>query len=427
MNKDELIKQTEEMLSAMNSGKRVRDFIPLEQVPNDLLPFAEAVNKFVGDIVECQDFTIALSNGELQTTPPPRSNYTAGPLKELQSQFIGMSMNMKELSEGKVVSKLYYPGELFENYNKVITAISSNMQENDLTTTRNVSSWSYHQVLAAINQLTTMVVQYNNEGTLVFANMTAKNGLTDIQQLPNATKPKADDLLSYLGKFTSIIRRMKHHEVLGSRFPVQAEIHDLKTSQWYAVHTDVAHLTDGSIGIIHMIDDITEWKLNEQELRNEAALDPLTSVFTRKIGDKKFQEMINNRATENNCVGFIDLDGLKRINDNFGHTEGDFAIRTVAEILMTTVRETDVVVRYGGDEFLILFKDCMESDARHIISRMYDHLDEMNNSSKKPYAIQFSVGFTFIDKTMDDMAEIINLIDEKMYNDKLEKQRNQPE
>lgn len=423
MTKDELIRKIEQMLTSVTKGEKVTDLIPLEDVPDEMQSLAEIFNKFAVDLAECQDFVDAINEGDLEAEPPSRANYMSGPIKELHSQLLSLSLNIKELNEGKMVSKLYYPGELYTNYNELITMVSGLMEGKEQPENNNVSSWKYHQVLSAVNQLTTMVVQYDDTGRLVFANMTAKNKLNDVEVLPYTDKPRPNDLLSYLGKFTSIIKRLKPHDLFGSRFPVTAEVHDRKTDIWYSIHTDVARLTDGRIGVIHMIDDISEWKYNEEELRTAASLDPLTSAYTRKVGDKRFQDMIDQRHVSDNCVGFVDLDGLKQINDNYGHTEGDFAIKAVASILMSTIRDTDWVVRYGGDEFLILFKDCTEPGAAKIIARMYDQLNDINNSINKPYEIQFSAGLTHIDKDMDNIQMIVDIVDEKMYKNKIKRKK----
>lgn len=423
MIREDILASAEQILSGMLKGKRIRELFSLEELPEDMKDFGRLFNTFISDIVECQDFIDELSDGNLEAQTPSRKNYAAGPLKELHSQLISMSTNIKDLSNGKMVSKLYYPGELFDNYNKLITMISDMLKDRDNDNAQAVSSWSYHRVLSAINQLTTMIVQYDEHGKLVFANVIAKERLEGIESLISVENSQDHDLRSYLGKFTPIINRLKPHEILNSRFPVKKEIHDTKNDAWYSIHTDVARLDDGTIGVIHMIDDISEWKYTEQELKNEASLDPLTSAFTRKVGDKKFKELINHREKSENCVGFVDMDGLKQINDNHGHTEGDFAIKTVATVLMSAVRDTDWVVRYGGDEFLILFKDCCEADANNIIDRMYDHLEGLNNSLHKPYEIQFSVGLIQITNHMDDMQKIIDIVDEKMYQHKMERKK----
>lgn len=421
MTRDEAIVSAEQILSGMLKGKRIRELLPLDELPEDMKSFGQLFNTFVEDIVECQDFIDELVTGNLGAQTPSRSNYAAAPLKEIHSQLISMSTSMAHLNNGKMVNKLYHEGELFDNYNKLITMISDMLKDRDNYNSHAVSSWSYHRVLSAINQLTTMIVQYDDQGKLVFANVIAKEKLSDIELLPSDETPKHNNLLSYLGKFTPIINRLQPHEILNSRFPVTKEIHDKKNDAWYSIHTDVARLDDGTIGVIHMIDDISEWKYTEQELKNEASYDPLTSAYTRKVGDKKFKELIDHRKASDNCVGFIDMDGLKNINDNYGHTEGDFAIKTVATVLMSTVRDTDWVVRYGGDEFLILFKDCLEIDAQNIIDRMYEQLEDLNHSLKKPYEIQFSVGLTQIEDDMDSIQKIVDIVDEKMYQNKIER------
>lgn len=419
MTSNEYLKQIEQILKDALKGKQVTDLPNVDELPEDLKEIGELFNTFIHNINESKEFVRQLSSGNLSAETPSRKNHVAGPLKEIHSQLISMSVNIKDLTEGKIVSKLYYPGELFENYNKLIDMTGRLLKDNCNDGPSSISSWKYHQVLSAINQLSTMIVQYDNTGKLVFANVAAKKKLMGIEQLPENKISEKDNLISYLGQFTPIIQEMKPHEAFGKKFPVKKELYDKGSDTWYSINTDISNQSDGTTGVLHMIDDISEWKYNEQELKNEASLDPLTSAYTRKFGDKKFQELINKRSSSCNCVAFVDMDGLKHINDTYGHTEGDFAIKTVATVLMSNVRDTDWVVRYGGDEFLILFKDCNEEVAKKIISRMYEQLDDLNSSFNKPYEIQFSVGLVQIEKDMDDIQSIVNLVDEKMYDNKL--------
>ena len=422
MTNEELLIEIERLLSLILQGKRKNVQLSAADVSEENIPLVDAFNKLVNDISEAGEFVNEIVNGNLDAPPPSRTNYVTGPLKELHSQLTSMSLNIKDLSDGKVVSKLYFPGELFDNYNQLINIVKELMKDHDesgnQSASQNVTSWSYHQVLAAVNQLKTIVIQYDEKGKLMFANLAAKSTLAAIEQLPEVEKAEPDDLLTYLGKFTNILKRMKPHEILGTRFPVNAEIHDLKTDMWYSVTTDVAHLTDDRIGVIHMIDDINEWKYIEQELRDEASLDPLTSAYTRKAGFKQFQEIIETRREVESCVGMIDLNKLKHINDNFGHTDGDFAIKTVATVMLSSVRNTDYVIRYGGDEFIILFINCSLAAAEKSISRIHDLLKDLNSSIDKPYKIGVSAGVVRIDEDMDDAELIIEAADAKMYENK---------
>jgi diguanylate cyclase (GGDEF)-like protein len=92
-------------------------------------------------------------------------------------------------------------------------------------------------------------------------------------------------------------------------------------------------------------------------LIRESETDHLTETFNRRGGWKRIEEMLKNKRIEKLGVLFIDIDGLKQINDGQGHVMGDKAILQIATLLKKTTRQRDVVMRYGGDEFLIVVEE----------------------------------------------------------------------
>ena len=106
---------------------------------------------------------------------------------------------------------------------------------------------------------------------------------------------------------------------------------------------------------------------------------------------------------------FVDINYMKRINDEFGHIHGDNAIKTVAESITRNVKEDWIAVRYGGDEFLIVGPDCDEQGAKQVREKILEYLDEKNHDGSQPYRISASCGYVITDpgkqKTLQDYVQ----------------------
>ncbi|MDL2260167.1 diguanylate cyclase [Deltaproteobacteria bacterium OttesenSCG-928-K17] len=149
--------------------------------------------------------------------------------------------------------------------------------------------------------------------------------------------------------------------------------------------------------------------------------DALTGAYSRAAGLKTLELIMEEGAnTEGkNCAAFVDVNGLKMINDIHGHLAGDFAIKTIAETLREGVRSSDIVCRYGGDEFLVLFRRCDHKAAEAAINRMKVRLQNINQVQKQPYTIDFSYGLAEIRAGFDrSVKDFIQKLDILMYENK---------
>lgn len=125
--------------------------------------------------------------------------------------------------------------------------------------------------------------------------------------------------------------------------------------------------------------------------------DELTGVLNRRGLEPKLRDL-SQRIIDPNyrfCVMSVDMDGLKMINDTFGHAEGDDAIRTLANILSRTLSNADIVARVGGDEFNIYLTTGEPSEAEAFVNRVYEEIDRYNLGSHKPYRLSASFGYDF--------------------------------
>lgn len=174
-------------------------------------------------------------------------------------------------------------------------------------------------------------------------------------------------------------------------------------------------------GIIIAGWDITDRKKYEEELHLYATTDAMTGVLNRRTGLEMLDQHIRiaKRRPMKFTICYVDINNLKYVNDNFGHHDGDFMILKVVETIKANLREADIVCRLGGDEFMIIFIDCNETQARAIMERITKALDDYNKKKEKPYLITVSKGFAeYIPGEDINAEELIALADIEMYRDK---------
>lgn len=133
----------------------------------------------------------------------------------------------------------------------------------------------------------------------------------------------------------------------------------------------------GRAAIISILSDITDQVLRSNRLEKEVVRDPLTGVYNRRGGEARIAQSLTQPGSYAFLV--IDLDNFKRVNDNYGHTEGDKVLRLIAQRMQRLFDKTDTVCRIGGDEFVILTRRCtdparLETRLRTLVSDYADML-----------------------------------------------------
>lgn len=163
---------------------------------------------------------------------------------------------------------------------------------------------------------------------------------------------------------------------------------------------------------------IAERQEAERALRNLTLTDDLTGVYNRRgfftLAEHKLTGA--RRAGHSSLLFYADLDGLKLINDTYGHCEGSAAITTTAEILGRTFRNSDVVARIGGDEFAILAQNASNYESAIILKRLEEQFRTFNTQSSQPYQLSLSVGVVVVDSDNNlSLDDLISKADEAMY------------
>ena len=168
----------------------------------------------------------------------------------------------------------------------------------------------------------------------------------------------------------------------------------------------------------------TELARSNQILENISLTDDLTGLYNRKgfLALAAHRVKLANRNREPFSIAFIDLDDLKDINDNFGHLEGDRALRETADLLRDCFRDSDILARLGGDEFAIFVA---EADEGQIAKRIEERLRERErNSPPRGYSLSLSTGIVVSDESQDtDVETLLKSADRLMYDHKKSKSK----
>lgn len=154
------------------------------------------------------------------------------------------------------------------------------------------------------------------------------------------------------------------------------------------------------------------------ELRKNYRQDALTGIGNRRELDntlRKYSTAIF--ATGGFCIVSVDMDDLKKINDNHGHLEGDAALCEVARILQEVVGTKGVATRIGGDEFAVCLRTNQQEVAEEYIAKMKERIDAFNATSQKPWYLHASIGYAFC-RNVNSILLAMEQADKNMYEEK---------
>lgn len=196
-----------------------------------------------------------------------------------------------------------------------------------------------------------------------------------------------------------------------------------KAGRLFWVEVNLKPVTlQGESRLVAVIRDISDRKMMEEELREAAITDEMTGLLNRRGFFMLARQQINiaNRTQNRMHLVYIDIDGLKAVNDEHGHKAGDRMIIDAAHILRKTFRKSDIIARIGGDEFAVLLTGHSRADIGHVVTgHINDNLRIYNEKSGNKFTLMLSTGTALYDPdqpcTIDDL--LINA-DQLMYENK---------
>lgn len=176
-----------------------------------------------------------------------------------------------------------------------------------------------------------------------------------------------------------------------------------------------SHMPEGDIVINGQ--DITDIKRAEEQIRHLAMRDPLTKLPNRKLFNDRLKIALAKAKRENSNMAllFVDLDGLKYINDNHGHEYGDLLLQDTADKISDCLRESDTVARFGGDEFVVILSDLEDpAEAANVAIRINTGLLQ-SAAKKENISSGASIGISIFPVDGEDGDALVNKADKAMY------------
>lgn len=184
----------------------------------------------------------------------------------------------------------------------------------------------------------------------------------------------------------------------------------------YVVKDNLMRWYDGSIVHLETALDISQRKQYEDNLRRIASTDAMTGVYNREWGGNELEAMLQDKKGGSLC--FIDVDGLKKTNDEKGHSVGDKLLSKTVRLITENITESEFLCRWGGDEFLLwMQRDVAGAD--ELVRAIQKQMDAYNAQADNSFYLSFSYGIVPFEGESFD--EIVKNADQLMYQNKIEK------
>lgn len=169
---------------------------------------------------------------------------------------------------------------------------------------------------------------------------------------------------------------------------------------------------------VSLFNDITKRKRVEDKIYHQANFDGLTGLANRNLFSDRLKHSLSHaqRQSSQLALMFIDLDGFKQINDNFGHSQGDLLLQSVSQRLTDSMRSSDMIARLGGDEFAIIVTKKKDIEAIGVIAnKIIREISKPFNLKNKEGYVTASIGIVIFPDDGNDVEELLTKADSAMY------------
>lgn len=373
-----------------------------KKLPDGLGNCGDQLLRLKKDVEAFREFSKALAEGDLEAPAPDRENALCWGLTALQAELRHLTWQAEQIAKGDYDQEVYFLGDFSKAFNQMTAKLRLREEEHyrELQKIRRQALENEEGMNALKNVMgwldRSIVVMEEDSRDILFHNESMVRWSED---MPRFIDKLREQLCLYQREW-------------GSSWKLEVEIEEQTTSLQV---NSFPVVWSGKNAVLHVISNYDEHMDSQRRMEKEAYTDVMTGLYNRRFCLMQAERM--KRSGNSFCVCFLDGDGLKMVNDTFGHYEGDLYIQRIAEAMRAAFRRDEVISRFGGDEFLVLSPDGDALAVRERASRINDILQ--GGEKEKPYWMGVCFG---IEKASANdprsVQQIIAEADRKMYRQK---------
>lgn len=361
----------------------------MQQLQDAIFYLADCMSEF-------QEFLMKLCAGELDIETPGKQNFLSGYLKELHSILKHLTWQTVQVAEGDYNQQMNFLGEFSVSFNKMVKQLEE--REISLREKSEALSCSMNLLVSVMDKQQEWILVADMESDeIVYANKRAR------QRFYNPDQNKFVNA-QYEVFFQALLKNKGVNEYKCEYECNQELVEQILFAKGYSIRWEEKE------AYAFFISDITEEKKEKRQLKNMAYEDELTSVYNRRYCLERLEALLWKKKAFSLAV--IDIDGLKHVNDTFGHIMGDEYVQRVARHIESVARSTDAVCRIGGDEFIVIWPNCHKEIAQKKMEEALHHI----RSYVGAYDASVSYGVVYVEEESNlGIEAILEAADEIMY------------
>lgn len=422
-------------LTDLLEGRGAR-FVAENTCSPDAHSLVHTVNVFVRLLVEIRDFLLPLSRGELSAPVPSPDNRLAAPLVEMHARLRRLTRQTQEIARGDYSQRIDFMGEFSEAFNSMVMLLEERERALTDEIARRVQAEADLQRerdLLVAGPVVTFCWDVSDEGRVRYVSPNV-----------NAYGYAPEEFTSGRRSYASIVDPADIEWINDdgndkSRAGLESWVQEYRIvdvgggTHWIRDFTHAVRGQDGAVTEYEgYIIDITPQKAAEKALRQReeqlkmlSLTDELTGLYNRRgffaLGEHTLR--VARRHARGLGVICVDIDGLQAVNDRFGHAHGDETLRAVADVIRASVRDSDVVGRVAGDEFVILVEDEPEVTAA-VTARLRRRAALVDGGGARPPRIALDIGAVDWEPGEEvSLQQLVERADQRMHDDKRARRR----
>lgn len=378
--------------------------LDMQALPEGFRELGEGLSRFAGRVRETMVLAEAIAQGNLDVPLPKPDNEIAAPLKSLHAALKHLTWQTQQVAKGDYQQRVDFMGDFSKAFNEMTWQLARRrtalLKELDHRRRENRSLLQnkslYEQLVGQLEQL--VVVADAGTGEWLFVSR------------------ETEEISANGAAMEKFCRWVTEHiKDSGSHGAVRTEELELTmdgTARNYSVSFHAMRWAERT-AVAFVLTDISRETESMKSLQNMVNHDPLTQRYNRRYGMQLLSEWL--AQAKSFVLGFVDIDNLKGVNDQFGHIEGDRYIILVSDILSEF--STDAVIcRIGGDEFMLLAQNWSFEDAKARMEQLKLSMAAYNDVSEVCYDHSISYGLIPVGAdNILDASDLLRMADERMY------------